>query len=96
MAYFANGSSGSWYEETICRKCAHYQEADDGTCAVWMIHLIYNGEQTKNADIATMLDLLIPRRGVHNDLCTLYTPSEPKYDNFAQEFKEWLLSREKQ
>lgn len=96
MAYFANGDEGDFYESAICKRCAHYKDADSGdTCPIWMLHLIYNYDQNKDEAVETVLGTLIPRRGIRNDLCTMYHPSKPEYASHGDDYKEWLAEQER-
>ena len=62
MAYFANGSEGSMFEEQFCSRCVH-EKPDDGGCMVWLLHLLWNYDAVgKDADETKhmALDLLMP------------------------------------
>lgn len=71
MAYFSNGTEGMIYEEKYCSRCVH----NDG-CPVWGLHFEQN--YTKNEEIRSILDYLIPRRkdGLGNELCRMFYEGE--------------------
>lgn len=71
MGYFPNGAAGSEYESKVCSRCVH-QKVNDGGCAVWLAHLIYNYKD----DHKPVLDLLIPRSedGLYNKICAMFHP----------------------
>ena len=73
MGYFPNGTSGEMYESTFCTNCAH-QKPNDGGCAVWMLHLVYNYDQFKDEKVANILDALIPRTAdkLGNEECKMF------------------------
>jgi len=75
MGYFPNGDAGIYYEAKYCEKCIHYGDPpDDGGCPVWLMHLLWNYDQTDNQEIADMLSLFIPRSedGLDNKQCTMF------------------------
>lgn len=67
MAYFSNGTEGMSYEEEYCSRCVHCEG-----CPVWGLHFEHN--YTKDGDIRSILDYLIPRRkdGLGNEKCRLF------------------------
>lgn len=90
MAYFANGSEGEWYEGKICSRCAHYSDEEPGnTCAVWTIHLLYNGAED-GTPVGQMLDMLIPQQGIRQGLCSMWHPSKPEHADHGKHYQEWL------
>jgi len=71
MGYFSNGSEGEGYEAEYCDRCIH-QKPDDGGCAVWFAHLMHNSDQNSNEQLENALNILIPRRGICNEQCTMF------------------------
>jgi len=69
MGYFSNGTEGEDYVDRYCLKCQHWTGYDETMCAVWEAHLFHNGE---GARVHSVLDLLIPRRGLVNEQCRLF------------------------
>ena len=71
MAYFSNGTEGMSYEEEYCSRCVHCD-----ACPVWGLHFEHN--YTKNEEIKSILDYLIPRRkdGLGNEKCRLFHAGE--------------------
>lgn len=96
MAYFSNGSEGEFYEANICAHCVHGPDVEDG-CAVWLVHLMFNYEQNTNPDLATTLELLIPRANLpgYNEFCTMFHPVSPEYADLKDRYQEWLKGRNK-
>ena len=94
MGYFSNGSEGATYEENVCARCAHGQNPEDG-CAVWLAHLMYNYDQSKNPELKDVLSLLIPESNVpgYNDFCTMFHPISPTYADLKEQYQEWLKAR---
>ena len=70
MAYFPNGTSGIVYEEMYCDHCHHQGNADDGGCAVMMLHLVHNYED----EARKFLDALIPMDGIEAQKCKMFVP----------------------
>ena len=79
MACFPNGTSGAIYEDTYCRRCAHFGPEDGPGCPVWGAHLLYSSEQHKDERIATILELLIPSAD-NGDAkqCAMFVEDAPK------------------
>jgi len=74
MAYFSNGTEGALYEDRYCYRCIHGPEHDEGQgCAVWVLHLIHNGESDKRE----LLDALIPMEGVRPGQCRMFVECSP-------------------
>lgn len=75
MGYFPNGTEGMIYDEEMCSRCVH-QKPDDGGCAVWLLHMIYNYDQLDKGQekLKTALDILIPvgEDGLSNEKCTMF------------------------
>ncbi len=71
MGYFPNGSAGMDYEYEYCDHCIH-QDGPDGNsgCAVWLAHMLHNYKECNNEN--SILHLLIPRKGLGNDRCTMF------------------------
>jgi len=69
MGYFPNGSAGMDYESRYCEECVHYEG-----CAVWLAHMIHNYDECNNKK--SILHILIPRDGIHNDKCTMFFRKE--------------------
>jgi hypothetical protein len=65
MGYFSNGTEHMIYEDNVCSKCAHF-----GDCAVMDAHMIHNYDECNNDK--SILDMLIPRKDVHNDKCKMF------------------------
>jgi hypothetical protein len=81
VGYFSNGSEGMDYEATYCDKCVHGAVHGDGTCQVWLLHLMHNYRDCNNDD--SMLHQLIPRSkdGCDNEQCRMFVAAqqgEPK------------------
>jgi hypothetical protein len=78
MGYFSNGSEGMAYEAQYCDRCQH-QKPNDGGCAVWLAHMLYNYQECNNRD--SILHLLIPRSpdGLGNAQCTMFL-EDPKWN----------------
>lgn len=89
MGYFSNGTEGEGFVENWCSRCAHWTEPDDTKqCAVWMLHLCYNGDQhkpglVKITDTLTMHgptlrelldDLIREDRKTFAQECTMFLP----------------------
>lgn len=70
MGYFSNGTEGMAYEAEHCDHCVH-QKPDDGGCAVWLAHMLYNYKDCNHKD--SILHVLIPRdtQG-RNQRCTMF------------------------
>lgn len=71
MGYFSNGTEGMMYEEKYCSKCIH-----GGNCAVWDAHMLRNYDECNNDK--SILHLLIPRDGIHNERCLMYVHGKPR------------------
>jgi hypothetical protein len=71
MGYFSNGTEGMDYEARFCDRCVH-QKPEDGGCAVWLAHMLYNYEQCNNDD--SILHILIPRSKdkLRNEQCAMF------------------------
>lgn len=71
MGYFSNGTEGMAYQAAYCERCYHDREQK---CAVWLVHLLYNGDQDKQA----VLDDLIPQNetGCWNQQCAMFVDGE--------------------
>ena len=76
MAYFSNSTESMDYEEKHCSNCVH-QKLDDGGCAVWLLHLIYNYDECNKKD--SFLHVLIPRTkdGLGNEQCEMFHAIDP-------------------
>ena len=78
MAYFANGSVGDSYEYHWCNRCAHERDAEKGECCpIWMLHMLWNYDQARDADKQLALDLFIPRDGLVNMSCEMFVEKPP-------------------
>ena len=73
MAYFSNGAEGLDYEKQWCERCAHYPD-----CAVLLAHSQYNYEHCNNKE--SILHILIPRKGIHNEKCKMFMKARNKDD----------------
>lgn len=70
MGYFANGTEGMNYEAQYCDKCVH-QKAEDGGCAVWLLHLLHSYEDCNKPE--SHLHKLIPLgKNGGNEQCTMF------------------------
>ena len=68
MGYFSNGTEGLFYQENFCFRCQNFRgEPELQGCPAWDAHLLF--DLTENADL---LDLFIPRDGIHNKQCTMF------------------------
>ena len=95
MGFFANGTEGEAYQANICERCINFKEDEYGrTCPVWEIHLDYNSVQDDN-NIEVILSILIPRRGIHNDICAMFHPAKPEYADLGERYHAWLESKSK-
>ncbi len=79
MAYFANGTEGTDYEQRWCTRCVHGEPRDGaGSCPVWFVHLLHNGH---NGTVGAVLNELIPRDlskpGSPNGQCRMFVEGEP-------------------
>jgi hypothetical protein len=76
MGYFSNGAEGEMYEEEYCNRCIHGPEQNpDSMCTVWSLHMLLNYELCNAPDNnpgRIALDMLIPRRDIHNEQCTMF------------------------
>jgi hypothetical protein len=74
MGYFANGSENMDYEAEYCFKCVH--SGQDDMCPVMFAHFLYNDhpDSESKPDVKFILNLLIPRSGVHNEQCKMFSP----------------------
>lgn len=72
MGYFANGTEGDMFEARQCARCVH--EDPDKGCPVFLAHVLYAYElcNQKEHPGKVMLDMLIPRKGAHNDDCAMF------------------------
>lgn len=71
MAYFSNGTEGMDYQSRYCDHCVHDAKQD---CPVWLLHLMYCGQQSNNETVETFLSALIPRTrdGLGNEQCKMF------------------------
>jgi hypothetical protein len=73
MGYFSNGSEGDYYRSKWCDRCANDgDERYEIGCAVWDVHLLYNGDQFENETVKNLLETLIPRDGAFNGQCRMF------------------------
>jgi len=81
VGYFSNGTEGKDYEVKFCERCIH-QKPDDGGCAVWFAHLLYNYDQQdrEQSKLKSVLDILIPcsAEGVNAGCMMFVAAIEPK------------------
>lgn len=89
MAYFSNGTEGESYEHNVCSRCIHYGD-ETKMCPVWELHLLYNYGQTDDKHVELFLNTLIPRRGVYNDLCSMWHPARAEWADHGANYKAWL------
>jgi hypothetical protein len=78
MGYFSNGTEGAGYEETYCQRCIHFKP--DDLCPVWAAHLDHSYTECNNPN--TILNYLIPRKGVENLRCTMFIEQSASGDLF--------------
>ena len=87
MGYFPNGTSGTLWEEANCYKCVHYDEdIEVAGCPVWGAHLLYNYDavgKNANEELSTVLNMLIPRDGMHNGRCAMLVERD-KLDEYSK------------
>lgn len=89
MAYFSNGIQGMAYEEKYCCRCVHRHgsppDLENGMCAVWLAHQLYNYEGVNPKDgeqppsVRHVLDLLIPldkKEGIWPEKCAMFYEDE--------------------
>ncbi len=88
MGYFSNGSEGMDYEDGVCLHCKH-APTGGSACAVLMAHSLWNyealaigGDKTK----AMVLEAMIPRLGLWNDVCTLFAAIDPTHADAARQW----------
>lgn len=89
MAYFPNSTSWEFWAQDNCFKCVHWPKTDDDApCPVEMAHMLYNykqGDDGEDCPVRTMLDMLIPRKGIENEQCALFLLSDaPEADQAEQ------------
>ncbi len=61
MAYFSNGTEGEVYRERFCYRCLHCDVGEDAReCPVWSAHWYYAYGQSSNAELSSVLTMLIP------------------------------------
>lgn len=84
MGYFSNGTEGMMYEEAFCRRCIHYGPEEGPGCPVWLAHLLFAYEEcNSDSNAKTMLDMLIPVKGIDNQQCMMFVEKEaPKSDEW--------------
>jgi hypothetical protein len=70
MGYFSNGTDGEMYYETFCANCVHNGDEDGPYCPVWAAHKEYNYRDCNDKN--SILHILIPRKGVENEECTMF------------------------
>lgn len=89
MGYFSNGTEGALYDDEYCSLCIH-QKPDDGGCAVWLAHMLYNYRDCN--DDNSILHLLIPRSKdkLGNEKCTMWAPL-PERELLEREGQERLF-----
>lgn len=63
MAYFSNGAEGADYRHNYCNHCLH--DIDHG-CALYLAHLMHNGDK--------VLNVLIPQKDGVNGDCQMFVP----------------------
>lgn len=74
MGYFSNGTEGMDYEEHYCHRCIHDGPEEGPGCPVWLAHLLHNYEQHKDEQLASVLNILIPRdEDGWNQQCSMFT-----------------------
>lgn len=71
MGYFPNGTASLDYESRYCDHCVH-QRPDSGGCAVWLLHMLRNYDDSDRHD--SPLHVLIPlsEDGLDNEKCTMF------------------------
>lgn len=76
MGYFPNSTAWEYWAPNNCFKCAHWPRTDEAPpCPVEMAHMIYNyqqGDDGEDCPVRTILDWLIPRKGIENDRCAMF------------------------
>lgn len=78
MGYFSNGTEGAMYEEEYCERCIHGSDSES-LCPVWSMHMLLNYDLCNAPDDnpgRIALDMLIPRKGIHNEQCTMFVRVE--------------------
>lgn len=82
MGCFSSGNEGLDYQGKWCFRCQHWpDDANDGNCAVWAMHQLYNYEQystnSKNKLIKRFLQMLIPEdKNGNNEKCLMFIERE--------------------
>lgn len=83
MGYFANGTEGEMYQARWCERCRNFgadklsKETDTWGCPIWDVHMHYaydHAGEPRDSPVNRILDNLIPREGVHNLECSMFTP----------------------
>ncbi len=84
MAYFSNGTEGTYYEAKFCDRCTHQPpNPDDGGCPVFLLHMLWNYSQLDKTEVGMAkrhaLNILWPRceRGENGD-CKMFIERETK------------------
>ena len=96
MGYFSNGSEGCDYENKYCDHCVHKNGPDGKSgCAVWLAHMLRNYDECNNEN--SILHILIPRKGIENEKCTMFLLKESESAAFKKaelelaKYKEAML-----
>ena len=74
MGYFSNGSEGEAYQARWCERCQHWpDDPNEGSCAVWLAHLLHNGDEALHVIIPLTPD------GLGNGRCGVFLqrPDKP-------------------
>ena len=98
MGYFSNGSEGYDYGANFCDRCVHRPiESDEGDCPIQDLHSIWNydqcahqypdkpeAERTASKAKEEALGTFIPRHGIYNLACRMFTPRDhDRWGDFA-------------
>ena len=79
MAYFANGSTGDYYQEKYCDRCLNWIDKKDGRgpgCPIWDAHIATSYDQCKNKGVKEILEILWPTNKKHYPgECSMFRPT---------------------
>src|SRR4051812_14099639 len=94
MGYFANGTSGDFYQAHYCERCVNWRDNGSGSegCPIIDLHLMWNYDAIgKDADKtkAAALEHFIPIEGVDNGECSMFQmtpqPSQRELERAGQQ-----------
>ena len=93
MGYFPNMTSWEFWAPDNCFKCAHWPKTeDDDPCPVEMAHMLFNykqGDDGEECPVRTMLDMLIPRKGIENQRCAMFKDKDNLADRHLRDWEKY-------